>query len=43
MASISPPLIVVSAAQPFGDEREFSTYLSLVSKIARLIKNEKTA
>jgi len=43
MASISPPLIVVSAAQPFGDEREFSTYLSLVSKIARLIKTEKTA
>jgi len=43
MASKSPPLIVVSATQPFGDEREFSTYLALVSKIARLIKQEAPA
>jgi len=38
MASVSPPIIVVSAAQPFGDEREFTAYLSLISKMAQLVK-----
>ena len=40
MASQNPPVLVVCAAQSFGDARELVAYLSLVSKISKLVKED---
>ncbi len=40
MAASNPPVLVVCAAQSFGDARELASYLSLVSKMSKLIKRD---